>query len=222
MNFRLYLLLPVALLTFFAACAKKEKAAVDLRVDEKFIEIKQDEVRIEEADKDIVSGQPATQIAPQKMSDNSEITVMFDGFGNKLEKRYFKGHPRLNSVLIRTAADGRREIIVYGQNGERKSVDGDLMNRLMNAPADEIANNAKIYETRPVFRKRAVIAESQQTKPETQVLPPVTPPAVIQQPETTTEEQIEKTPQNTDSNGNPPTGTQKEQVKEETKDKENK
>jgi hypothetical protein len=221
MNFRPYLLLPIVLLTFFAACAKKEKATLDLRVDEKVIEVRQDEVRIEETDQNNFSSQPASQTAPQKMSDNSEITVMYDGFGNKLEKRYFKGHPRLNSVLIRTAADGRREILVYGQNGERKSVEGDLVDRLMSAPADEIANTAKIYETRPVIRKQPTMT-NQQTKPETQALPPVAPPeqpAEIQQTETTNGEQIQETPKNPDSTENPPTKEPKEQEKE---DKENK
>lgn len=225
MNFRLCLLMLVVLLGGSAACARKEKAVMDLRVDEKVIEVRHDEVTIGETGKDNVSERQSSQLAPQKMSDKSEITVMFDGFGNKLEKRYFKGHPRLHSVLIRTAVDGRREILVYGQNGEKNSVDGELGKRLLSASADEIANAAKIYESRPVIRNRAITVQNEQTKPQ----PPVSTSAALPQPpeptqpsETTVEEPIQETPENKDSNENPPTEPQKEEAKEGIKqDKEN-
>jgi len=220
MNFRLSTLLFIIPLICFAACARKEKAMVDLPVDEKVIEVKHDEVTLDDTESQaVMTTQPASQTAPQKMSDNSEITVMYDGFGNKLEKRYFKGHPRLNSVLVRTAADGRREILVYGQNGEKTTIEGDLAERLMTASADEIANTTKIYGTRPnTRRQQTVMVENGQTTPQTQTLPPVTlPPATVQpeetKSETTVEEQAKEMQDNVDSTPKPPVEPQKEENK---------
>ncbi|HEX8738031.1 MAG TPA: hypothetical protein VF721_22045 [Pyrinomonadaceae bacterium] len=221
MNFRPYLLLLAVSLSCFAACARKEKAVLDLRSDEKVIEVKQDEVRLDEAAKDNVTARQSSQTARQKMSDNSEITVMYDGYGNKLEKRYFKGNPRLTSVLIRTAADGRREILVYGQNGEKRTIDGEIADRLLSAPADEIANAAKLYETPSIYRNRKLITQNQQPKPQTPVTTIVTPPVATEQPETTVQESTQETPKTSDSNENPE--LQKEQVKDrEPGNKENK
>lgn len=211
MNFRLCLSLFIIPLVFFAACARKERAVVDLSRNEKIIEVKQDEVSIDDAErKNMITAGQSSQTAPQKMSDNSEITVMYDGYGNKLEKRYFKGHPRVNSVLIRTAADGRREILVYGQNGEKTSVDGELSNRLMKASADEIANAAKIYESRSIYktRKMPVVEQPRPQPPPTVTLPPV----ITRQPETTIEEPVEQTPDNTKSPENSPTKPQTEET----------
>ena len=210
MNSRLFLLLLIIPLTCFTACERKEKAVLDLHVEEKVIEVKHSEVKLDDNEEaNSVAAQQSSQTAPRKMSDNSEITTMLDGFGNKLERRYFTGHPRLKSVLIRTAADGRREIIVYGQNGERSSVESELVNRLMSASAEEIANAAKIYGTRVLVRKRSTAVENEQIKPETPALPPsVPPPDIIQQNETTVKEQIQETPKNTDSTPNPPAKAQ--------------
>ncbi|HEX8367896.1 MAG TPA: hypothetical protein VF604_05090 [Pyrinomonadaceae bacterium] len=225
MNFRLYLLLLAVLPSCFAACARKEKAVVDLRVDEKVIEVRRDEVTIGETAKDNVTERQSSQTAPQKISDNSEITVMYDGFGNKLEKRYFKGHPRLDSVLVRTAADGRREILAYGRNGEKRPIDGELGNRLMSASADEIANAAKIYGTRPVIRNQVITSQNEQTKPQSPVSTSVTvqqPPATMPQNETTVEEPVQKTPETNNSTENPPTKPQEEVKEEKKENRENK
>jgi hypothetical protein len=220
MNFRLSSLLFIVLLVCFTACARKEKAMVELPVDEKVIEVKHDEVRLDDTESQaVMTTQPAAQTAPQKMSDNSEITVMYDGFGNKLEKRYFKGNLRLNSVLVRTAADGRREILVYGQNGERSTVDGALADRLMTASADEIVNAAKINGTRPsIWKQQTVTVKNEQTVPPTETLPPVTLPPPTVQPEeikdeTTIEEKAEEIRDNVDSTRKPPVEPRKEENK---------
>jgi hypothetical protein len=217
MNFRLYLpLLLIIPLICFAACAKQEKAVLDLKLDEKVVEVKRDEVSIGEGGKEVVTAQRASQTAPQKMSDNSEVTVMFDGFGNKLEKRYFKEHPRVNSVLIRTSVNGRREILVYGQNGEKTAIDGELSNRLLTASADEIADAAKIYETRSIYRTRK-LTPVEQPKPE----PPIVtiPPQTVEPPPdepTTVEEPAQQTPENKDSNENPPPKEPQQEPKKDT------
>lgn len=218
MNFRLCSLLIIIPLVCFAACARKEKAIVDMHVEEKVVEVKYNEVSLDDAAiNNSVTAQPASQTAPQKMSDNSEVTVMYDGFGNKLEKRYFKGHPRLSSVLIRTGADGRREILVYGQNGEKTTVESDLADRLLTASADEIATTAKIYGTRSNIRRQPtlVVGNGQTTSP-SQTLPTVNvPPSAPIQPEesrneTTVDERAKEMQQNIESNQKPPVEPQKE------------
>ncbi|MDQ3801999.1 MAG: hypothetical protein M3384_21450 [Acidobacteriota bacterium] len=230
MNFRQNLLLFVVVcaICFAASCARKEKAVVDLSVEEKVVEVKQDEIKLEETGKAVVTAQQSWQAPPQKMGDNSEVTVMHDGFGNKLEKRYFKGHSRLDYVLVRTAANGRREVIIYGQSGERKSIGGELADRVMTASADEIANTAKIYGTRLDLKNQVIMPETVQTKPQQTSVPmPVTlpqqpeqsqqqtqpPPVTVREKEAKVEEQVRETWEERDSTENPRAKPQKAEVK---------
>jgi hypothetical protein len=232
MNFRPHLsLFVVFAICFAAACARKEKAVVDLSLDEKVIEVNHGEIKLEETGgKDIATAQQSSQTAPQKMGDNSEITVMYDGFGNKLERRSFKGHPRLATVIVRTAADGRREISVYGQNGARKSIEGEIVDRVLTASADEIANAAKIYETRPDIKNQTMpTVTAVQTnpvqpqmsvpmpvtlpQPQAQEPPPPQQPVTVQEKQTKVEEQVKETWEERDSTANPGIRTQKAEVK---------
>lgn len=234
MNSRTYLLsfAVVFAVCLASACARQEKAVVNLGVDEKVVEVKHGEIKLEETGKDVVTAQPSSQTPTQKMGDNSEVTVMYDGFGNKLERRYFKNHPRLDTVIVRTAANGRREILIYGQNGERKSVEGEIANRLMNASADEIANAAKIYETRPDGRNRVITPETVQTKPQqpSVSMPAALPsqpqpeqpqqqqqqtqqPVTVREKEARVEEQVRETWEEKDSTEGSRTRPQKAEVK---------
>lgn len=79
--------------------------------------------------------------------DNSRITVMVDLYGNKTETRTFPNHSRLASILLQTSPDGNQEAYVYAQSGEARLLPKELLNRALVAPADELANAAKIYQT---------------------------------------------------------------------------
>lgn len=82
-------------------------------------------------------------------ADKSELVTMFDGYGNKTETRYFKGHPRLQLVTIRTAAGGMKQVIVYGFGSDVKMMPEEFAEKALTASATEIANAAELKTTRP-------------------------------------------------------------------------
>lgn len=87
------------------------------------------------------------QTQTTRAKDNSEITIMTDGKGNKSEMRVFSNHPRLASILVRTAIDGYKETFAYDHNGKVKPLPSNIFERAMTASADELANSAGIYKT---------------------------------------------------------------------------
>ena len=84
-----------------------------------------------------------TQIA----KDGSQINVMYDSYGNKVETRKFNNNPLLKFVLLRTSVDGSKQVFVYGQRGEVKSLPENMLNKILTAPANELANSAGIFES---------------------------------------------------------------------------
>jgi hypothetical protein len=79
-------------------------------------------------------------------SDNSKISTMFDRYGNKTETRHFNYHPRLSFVLLQTSAEGKRQVFVYGLNGSVKGLSEHMLDKVLTASADEIANSAGILQ----------------------------------------------------------------------------
>ena len=77
-------------------------------------------------------------------SDNSKITTTFDRYGNKTETRHFNNHTRLSFILLRTTAEGEKQVFVYGQNGDVKSLPETMLDKVTTASADELANSAGI------------------------------------------------------------------------------
>lgn len=107
------------------------------------------EVVITDADinRGFLNGDKSEQI--QILADNSQVLTMFDGYGNKIEKRYFKGHGRLELVMIRTAIDGSKQIFVYGFGTDIVTMPNDFAEKALNASADEIVETAKLKTPRP-------------------------------------------------------------------------
>ena len=79
-------------------------------------------------------------------SDNSKISITFDRYGNKTEKRVFNYNPRLSFVIMRTSAHGEKQIFVYAPSGEVKSLPENMLDKVLTASADEIANSAGIQQ----------------------------------------------------------------------------
>ncbi len=108
--------------------------------------------------------------ANKKASDNSTISTMYDGMGNKTEVREFPTDPLVQRVLIRTSTDGSTQLFVYAQNGQVKRIDSKSAGTLLSASASEIANAAQIYESRESFerkrdeRKEARVREIQEAQ----------------------------------------------------------
>ncbi len=89
------------------------------------------------------------------LGDNSQLVFSSDGFGNSSVTRFFKDHSRLNKILLRISAEGEKIIYVYGQDGKVKYLDAQMSEKVLKASADEIANVAKIYESREDKIRRA-------------------------------------------------------------------
>lgn len=107
------------------------------------------------------NGQPG-DISPQKSTArsetkngayNSEITLMTDGFGNKVEKRLFNDHARLSYLTVRTPVNGTPEIEVYGHNGQRRTLPADMLDRALTGSGDEIADAAQIFEVKKTVQE---------------------------------------------------------------------
>ena len=96
----------------------------------------------------------------QTIKDGSQITAMSDGYGNKIETRYFFNHPNLKSLTVKTFADGHQEILVFGHNGERKKLAPETIQQVLTTSGNDIANVAgintkKIESTQPIYVKNS-------------------------------------------------------------------
>lgn len=101
-----------------------------------------------------------TKLAP----DGSRIDTMYDGYGNKTETRHFSDS-RLKFVMLNTSASGQKQVFVYGQNGEVKSLPANMLDKVLTASANEIAGAAGIYEVRMSAPQPAIVQNQQPLKP---------------------------------------------------------
>lgn len=172
-KFCFILIITLCLLT---SCSKNEgdtknKEEVVLNDGYKSNEITIEEGEISETDGTVpVPGEDSGEIT-KVLDDNSKISILTDRYGNKVETRTFNLDPRLSLIVSRTSADGKKQVFIYGQNGEVKSVPENMWNKLLTAPADEIATAAGIYATRqqsfPTFAQN----QPAQSAPPLQPLP---------------------------------------------------
>lgn len=128
--------------------------------DADFREAESKEITITDEDftdyKEIVKTAKASrQEAVKVLRDKSEVFVSYDGYGNKSITRFFNNDSLLNKIMLRIAADGRTQIFVYGQNGKIKNLPDNMVNKILNSSAAELANSAQIYETREDRNRRA-------------------------------------------------------------------
>jgi hypothetical protein len=101
----------------------------------------------------------------RKLGDNSEVSTMFDGYGNKTLTRQFQDHSRIKKIVLRINATGAGRIFVYGQNGVVENLPEKMANNVLNSSADELANLANIYETREQ-RDRKILEKAQRKRDE--------------------------------------------------------
>jgi hypothetical protein len=156
MRFRFYCqLLFILSLLIVNACSRREiQKEITLEDKNDPIVIKEGEVRFDDTEFTAIDAQKIDGQNSQKVSapgaDNTEIVVMKDNFGNVIETRNFRNHSRLFKLVIQTGADGKREIKVYGQNGEMKVLPSAMSEQVLTARGDEIANAAGIMSGRPI------------------------------------------------------------------------
>ncbi len=129
------------------------------------------------------------------LSDGSEIKTTYDAYGNKTEIRKFFNNSRLTQIMLRTSVDGSRQVYVYGQNGEVEAVPDEMLDRVMNAPADELARAAGITQTRQenttssfpqITRLPTVTTPNYQTQPQPTATPQTENPTITENTEVIT------------------------------------
>jgi hypothetical protein len=168
MKNRVYFL-AVVLLSLLASCSSFKGSEADSQqevvFDDGYKTTADDEVIFD--DKSFVNTPEAVKVFDESSlaetteiaKDGSQISTKYDGFGNKTETRTFNNNPLLRFLLLRTGVDGKRQVTVYGQYGEVKSLPENMLDKIFTASPKELANSAGIYE---VFREQHSYAENTQ------------------------------------------------------------
>lgn len=139
----------------------------------------------------------ATVEAPQNevqrlTGDNSQISAMYDGFGNKVETRIFIDNPLLQRVVVSTFASGERKGVVYAQNGAINDLPEDLLDKSMSGSADELARSVGVFRPRdesdqPFFLRKTLPETATDSLITAYQYPGMTPPVNSILPETATQ-----------------------------------
>jgi hypothetical protein len=104
-----------------------------------------DDTSLEGKQPPIVTSRKSSKEPPKTAADGSQISTMYDGFGNKTEIRTFAEHPLIQCIVSRTFADGRKNIFVYGQNGEVRNLPEYLYDKVLSSSGYELARSAGIF-----------------------------------------------------------------------------
>ena len=211
LKFVISLLVVVSVPTFFSACTNVESKNSDEVVIDSKSTSSSDEVFISNSDvkkQNLILStikKSGTQLEKRVLSDKSEIETLIDGLGNKVETRFFAGHPRIRMVIVRTSVKGAQEVTVYGNGGAAKIVDG-LADRALTASGDEIANAAQLNATasygaaRNFMKKNSFAAQQQPLQP--------LPSSSFQKPQTTGYQPVETVQQETGASNEKPAAQQ--------------
>lgn len=111
-------------------------------------EILVDDRDLEHTKEPIATSREGIQETTKSSNDNSQISSMTDGFGNKTDIRAFANHPLLQRVIIRTFVNGLKQVFVYGKNGDVKELPLNMLNKAHIASANELANSVGIFTGR--------------------------------------------------------------------------
>jgi hypothetical protein len=176
MKFKIYILIIAAAL-FAVSCSSAKNGQAqqpEVTLDDGYKTTDNDELLIEDKDlkpvgETVVTSKKSSEQTNIVAFDGSKISVMTDGFGNKSETRYFDDDPKLQMVLVRTAANGQKEVFVYGQNGEVKDLPQNMVGGVMNSSADQIARAAGITEPQKTQTVSTVISGATTTSAVTSI-----------------------------------------------------
>lgn len=132
--------------------------------------------------------------APRSVADGSQISTMYDGFGNKTEIRTFSNNLLVHSITVRTFTDGRRRIFVYGQNGDVRSLPEDSYEKVLTDSGNSLANSAGIFTGRvvPTPPQRQELAESSPNPPVSDTPPQTNQTVETSEPQITDAPQVQK------------------------------
>lgn len=205
----------MSLLTSCASLDTKNNSVEDMEevvFDDKIKTNSEDEIIVDDNDTKegtaVLTSASGARETTKTAADGSQINTMFDRYGNKTETRYFNYDARLKFILLRTSASGQKQVFVYGQNGEVKSLPENMQDNVLNAPAVELANAAGIFEER---RARVVSVDNPQNNKNLTPLPgsafPVRTPVAV--PSETTRDLQTKPAAESPKSSNNDTTTQK-------------
>jgi len=153
MNFKLIslLLFSLSASVFFSACAGAESKVAEEVVIDNGANSPNREVIITSADikddrPEISMTTEGGNLGKKVLTDQSFIETIIDGFGNRIETRYFPEQSRLRMLILRTSSDGKHEVTVYGKGGDTKIV-AELKANALTASSEEIARIANLSST---------------------------------------------------------------------------
>lgn len=151
MNFKFYVFSLIILVSFSISCSKNEsKQLEEVVFDDGSKTSDKSEVVFDDnilfGNEPVSMTKESSQETSQTLSDASKIIVMYDGYGNKTEIRTFNNDLRLRQVILRSFADGRKQVFVYGQNGKVSPLPAEMIDEVMITPSSAIASAAGIYE----------------------------------------------------------------------------
>jgi hypothetical protein len=203
MNFKIviFLLFAVSIPTFLSACTsvnskEAEEVVFDSKTGGSSNEIYITNADVKEQDQVTTSNlRKGGQLEKRLLSDASVIETLVDGFGNKVETRYFKGHPRVRMLILRTSVNGNQQVTVYGHS-DTKFVP-ELRDRALTASGDEIASVAQLYTT-PSSSGAVNFMKKRKTQTTLQPLQPL-PSSSFQKPVAPVVQQVEPVQQETTS-----------------------
>ena len=136
--------------TFFMACTTIKSS----ELKEVMFEERNEKGEIVVSEEDLqpkqISTSKGTKTEPNfTLNDRSEIVTMYDGYGNKTETRYFKGHSRVQFVVVRSGTDKTKQVFVYGFSEETMQIDDKFSEIALSGSGDEIADAAGLKTNRP-------------------------------------------------------------------------
>lgn len=180
-----YFLLFIAFVSISCSSAKDgagEKA--EIVIEDGYITSAKDELMIEDKDLKhiqdaVVTNKESSAVGNFIASDGTKVSISVDGYGNKSETRYFDDDAKIQMVLVKTSRDGKKQVYIYGQNGEVKDLPANMIDKAMTLTPSQIASAAGFYEGRretdatPAFSA----SSTQTTVASLQPLPVYTAPA---------------------------------------------
>ncbi len=89
-----------------------------------------------------------SQTITTKAADGSSVSEMTDSAGNKSQSRCFENHPLIGCIVLKTSVKGSKEVMIYAQNGQVKTLSADKIEDVLTISPDEAAGAAEIFEGR--------------------------------------------------------------------------
>ena len=145
------------LLSFISSCSvftKTEAVKEEVFFDDGYKKAAEGEITVDDISfsinerTDVDKNRVNSQTITTKAADGSSISEMTDSAGNKSQSRCFENHSLIGCIVLKTSVKGGKEILVYAQNGEVKTLSADKIENALTISPDAAAAAAEIFEGR--------------------------------------------------------------------------